>query len=235
MKILFYDLETTGFGFEKCAIIQFAGIMADIGTDNRIRPLEAIDLKMQPRQGKMIDMRALEVNGYSLDEVMSWEDDNTAFMKLIRFLERHVDRNNPMDCIKLCGYSNSHFDSDFLMQWFADNGGCFCSYFWFEQIDVMCEAARYLLNYRPIMNNFKLGNVAEALGISLDEKSLHDGMYDVKVTLKVFKRILDSGDLIMPFDEQTAKAMFAQQQASKDKFRKAKSAFTDENAWIVVS
>ena len=128
MKILFYDLETTGFGFKKCAIIQFAGIMADIGTDNRIRPLEAIDLKMQPRQGKMIDMRALEVNGYSLDEVMSWEDDNTAFMKLIRFLERHVDRNNPMDCIKLCGYSNSHFDSDFLMQWFADNGCSFCSY-----------------------------------------------------------------------------------------------------------
>ena len=167
MKILFYDLETTGFGFEKCAIIQFAGIMADIGTDNRIRPLEAIDLKMQPRQGKMIDMRALEVNGYSLDEIMSWEDDNTAFMKLIRFLERHVDRNNPMDCVKLCGYSNSHFDSDFLMQWFADNGCSFCSYFWFEQIDVMCEAARYLLNYRPIMNNFKLGNVAEALGISL--------------------------------------------------------------------
>lgn len=236
MKLLFFDLETTGFGFEKCAIIQLAGIMVDIDTENHIKPLDAINLKMRPRAGKMIDQRALEVNGYSIDEIMSWEDDQIAYEKFVKFILKYVDKFNSMDKIKLCGYNNAHFDSDFLRQWFIENkDNYFGSYFWTEQIDVMCEAARYLLNYRPIMNNFKLGNVADFMGIKLDEKSLHDGLYDVKITLKIFKKILDSGNLIMPFDDLMAKELFLQQQNTKEKYKKEKSKFTDENAWIIVS
>lgn len=235
MKLLFYDLETTGFGFEKCAIIQLAGIMVDIDTQNSIKPLEAINLKMKPRQGKIVDKRALEVNNYSVEEIMSWEDDHTAYEKFMKFILKYVDKFNSMDKIKLCGYNNSHFDADFLRQWFIENkDNYFGSYFWTEQIDVMCEAARYLINYRPIMNNFRLGNVAEFLGIKLDENSLHDGLYDVKITLKLFKKILDSGNLIMPFDDLKAKEMFLQQQNTKDKFKREKSNYTDMDAWVIV-
>jgi DNA polymerase-3 subunit epsilon len=234
MKLLFYDLETTGFGFERCAIIQLAGIMVDIGTDNSIKPLDAVNLKMRPRAGKMMDKRALEVNGYSIDEVLNWEDDHTAYEKFIKFISKYVDRYDKMDKLKLCGYNNSHFDSDFLRQWFVENGDrWFGSYFWTEQIDVMCEAARYLLNYRPIMNNFKLGNVADFLGIKLDEKSLHDGLYDVKVTLKVFKKILESGHLIMPFDSLKAEELFNQQRLTKDKYKSKPTSYTEEDAWVI--
>ncbi len=234
MKVLFYDLETTGFGFDKCAIIQLAGIMTDIDVDGKIKPLDAINLKMRPRKGKMIDMRSLEINGNSVNDIMSWESDSVAYKKFVKFLLKYVDKFNSMDKIKLAGYNNSHFDSDFLRQWFLDNSDeFFGSYFWSDQIDVYCEVARYLLSYRPIINNFKLGNVADVLGITLDANALHDGLYDVKITLKIFKKILDSKQLILPFDENLAKNIFDSQQKKKDLFKKAPSSISEDEAWII--
>ena len=235
MKLLFFDLETTGFGFEKCSIIQLAAIMVDIDAENKLKPLGAINLKMRPRIGKMIDQRSLEVNGYSVDEIMSWKDDHEAYKEFIAFLDKYIDKYDTLNKAKLCGYNNSHFDNDFLRQWFYENGDKFFgSYFYTESIDVMCEASRYLMHYRPAMINFKLGNVASVLGIELDKSALHDGLYDIKVTYKVFKKILESGNIIMPFDETTATTMFNDQQVAKSQEHRKKSAFTEENAWITV-
>lgn len=235
MKLLFFDLETTGFGFNKCAIVQIGAIVVDMDANNNMKPIDAIDLKMRPRAGKYIDQRALEINDFSVDEIMSWQDDHEAYLKFVKFLGKHVDKFNKIDKFHLVGYNNAHFDSDFLRQLFEDNDDKFFgSWFWVDQIDVMCEASRYLVQYRPIMNNFKLGNVAEVLGIPLDPDALHDGMYDIKLTYKIFKKILDSGETIMPFDEVKATDIFNEQQNDSKKFIKKESKFTEDNAWILV-
>lgn len=233
MKLLFFDLETTGFGAEKCAIIQLGGIMCDLSTDMKLTPVDAINIKMKPRKGKWIDKRALEVTDMQLSDVLTWKDDRDQFMKFIKFLDKHCDRFNKLDKIKLAGYNNAHFDQDFLRQWFLDNDNQFYgAYFWSDCIDVMCEASRYLTFYRMGMNNFTLGNVAYALGIEPDKSQLHDGMYDIKITFKIFKKILESEKLILPFDEETAVSLFNQQRDSKDLFVKHKSLITEEDAWI---
>lgn len=236
MKYLFFDLETTGFGFDKCAIIQLGAIMVDVDNDLKMKPLEAINLKMCPEYGKMIDKRSLEINGYSIEDISKFMPQKEAFNKFIKFLDKHIDRFNKVNKAVLIGYNNQHFDNDFLRQWFYDNGNKFFgAYFWSSSIDVMSEATRYLTSYRPAMLNFKLGTVAKAIGIETDENELHDGLYDVKITFKIFNKIIKSGNFIMPFDEDKAAEMYNQMLIDKAKEVKHISKYTEENAWVQAS
>lgn len=237
MKFLFFDLETTGFGYDKCSIIQLGGIIVDCDINGELKPIDGINLKMRPRVGKRIDQRALEINKFTVEEILSWEDDKIAFKKFIDFIEKHITRYNKMDKLKLVGYNSLHFDIDFLRQWFVDNNNkYFGSYFWSDSIDVLSEASRYLTSYRPIMINFKLGNVAKVLGIKVDESELHDGMYDIKTTYKIFKLIMKSSSKLMPFTEEKATQIFNEQEIEKAKLKAniTESAFTEDTAWILV-
>ena len=233
MKYLFFDLETTGFGFDKCAIIQLGGIIVDVDTELNMKPLDAINLKMCPGYGKMIDQRSLEINGYTLEQLACFQTQEEGFKKFLKFLDKYVDRFNKNDKIKLVGYNNLHFDQDFLRQWFYDNGNKFYgAYFWSDSIDVLSEASRYLTNYRPAMLNFKLGTVAKTLGIETSETELHDGLYDIKITYKIFNKIIKSGNFVMPLDEEKATEMYQQMMIDKAKDTKIISKFTEETAWV---
>lgn len=236
MKYLFFDLETTGFGFDKCSIIQLGAIVINIDDKLNMKPIEAINLKMCPDYGKLIDQRSLEITGYSIEDLAGFQPQADAFEKFIKFLDKHVDRFNKIDKIMLVGFNSLHFDIDFLRQWFSDNGNKFFgAYFWSNSIDVLSEASRYLTNYRPAMLNFKLGTVAKTLGIETNENELHDGLYDVKITFKIFNKIIKSGNFIMPFDEEKATEMYQQMLIDKAKEIKHVSKYTEENAWITVT
>ena len=233
MKYLFFDLETTGFGFDKCAIIQLGAIMVDVNDNFHMKPIDAINLKMCPDYGKMIDKRSLEINGYSIKDLSSFQSSGEAFDKFLKYLDTHIDRFNKVDKITLVGYNSLHFDIDFLRQWFYDNGNKFFgAYFWSNSIDVLSEASRYLTFYRPALLNFKLGTVAKAMGIETKEDELHDGLYDVKITFKIFNKIIKSGNFVMPFDEEKATEMYEQMLVDKSKEVKHISKYTEENAWV---
>ena len=207
--------------------------MVDVDDKLNMKPLDGINLKMCPAYGKMIDQRSLEINGYTIEELSKYQTQEEGFEKFLKFLNKYIDRFNKNDKCKLLGYNNLHFDQDFLRQWFIDNGNKFYgAYFWSDSIDVLSEASRYLTNYRPAMLNFKLGTVAKALGIETKENELHDGLYDVKITYKIFNNIIKSGNFIKPFDEELATEMFNEMMIEKSKETFKKSKFTEENAWI---
>jgi len=223
MKLLFYDLETSGLDFNRNAILQIAAILIDIDVEGSFSVIDAINLKMRPSPEKIIDKGALNVNGLTMDEIETYPDQEEAFAKFIAFLDRNVERFKGAGRLKLSGYNNVHFDADFLSRWFIDNGNDgFYSYFYIDQIDVMCEASRYLLYYRDGVNNMKLGNVAKVLGIKTDDTALHDAFYDIKLTIKVFRKIISAGTPFMPFDQDTAIRIFTEQQEEKVKLRKKK-------------
>ena len=235
MKYFFFDLETTGFGFDKCAIIQLAGIMVDVDADFNMKPVDAINLKMCPEYGKMIDQRSLEINGYSIEELATFQSSKEAYEKFLKFLDKHCDRYNKNSKIFLCGYNSLHFDIDFLRQWFTDNGNKFFgAYFWSNSVDVLSEATRYLTNYRPAMANFKLGTVAKTMEITVESDELHDGLYDVKLTYKILNKIIKSGNFVKPLDEEKAIEMYKQMLSEPKEMRKP-SNFTEENAWVTVT
>ena len=210
MKILFYDLETTGLHPETASIIQLAGIMTEFTEDNEVKPLGGFNYTMKPRVGREVDSSALDINGYTMEELATFQDDREVFEKFMKFLNKHIDQYNKVDKAILAGYNNTHFDTDFLRQWFVDNNSTyFGSYFWSNSIDVMPEASRYFIHYRPALLNFKLGTVAKAMGIETDKANLHDGLYDIKLTLLMFKKLL-SEPYIKPFDPEEAERMYNQ-------------------------
>lgn len=209
MKILFYDLETTGIHPETASIIQLAGIMTELTESNEIKPLGGFNYTMKPRTGREVDLSALDINGFTMEELATFQDDREVFEKFTKFLNKHIDQFNKVDKAILAGYNNTHFDTDFLRQWFIDNNNYFGSYFWSNSIDVMPEASRYFVHYRPALLNFKLGTVAKAMGIETDKSSLHDGLYDIKLTLLMFKKLL-SEPYIKPFDPEEAERMYMQ-------------------------
>ena len=162
-------------------------LISKVGKNRTKNPIEKINLLNKAiRSSYRLDQTAY--NGINIAVASS--------LSIIRFLESELKQ---VDKAILAGYNNTHFDTDFLRQWFIDNNNnYFGSYFWSNSIDVMPEASRYFVHYRPALLNFKLGTVAKALGIETDKSSLHDGLYDIKLTLLMFKKLLNE-PYIKPF------------------------------------
>lgn len=121
MKILFYDLETTGLSSEECGIVQLAAIMTELDEHNNLHILDEINVEMCPRAGKRIESVALEVNGYSLQGLRSLQKDEDGFKQFLAFMRKHINRYNKFDKCILAGYNNINFDNAFLRKWFKDN------------------------------------------------------------------------------------------------------------------
>ena len=80
----------------------------------------------------------------------------------------------------------------------------------------------------------KLDQIKQALNIKVDENSLHDGLYDIKLTYKIFEKILKSKTLFKEFTEENATELYNQNLIDKAKEVYPTQKFTEENAWIQV-
>lgn len=194
MKIMFYDIETTGLYASNCGIHQISGAIAEIRKDEkRVNILDHFNFKVKPFNGKRVYPSALEVGGITYDTISAYPEPAKIYEQFMKIIKKHVDKFNPDDKMFLAGYNNLHFDNDFLRQWFQDCGDrYFGSYFWSNALDVMAEAGKVLINVRPYMPNFKLGTVAKVLGIKFDEGDLHDAMIDIRLTIQIFNKILEN-------------------------------------------
>ena len=194
MKIMFYDIETTGLFASNCGIHQISGAITELKPgDKRATVLDHFNFKMKPFQGKRVYPSALEVGGLTYDTIAAYPEPKAVYNQFIEIIKKHVNKFDPDDKMFLAGYNNLHFDNDFLRQWFCDCGDrYFGSYFWSNAMDVMAEAGKVLMNIRPFMPNFKLGTVAKTFGIKFDEGDLHDAMVDIRLTIQIFNKILEN-------------------------------------------
>lgn len=183
MKIVFFDIETTGVNPAKNGIHQISGEIVINGETK-----EKFDFKVRPNPKAEITPEALEVGGVTKEQIMAYPPMEDVFPKFVDMLSKYTDRFNKKDKFFLCGYNNASFDNNFLRGWFLQNGDkYFGSWFWANTIDVMVLATVYLMNVRANMENFKLKTVAMALGINVDEAELHDASYDIYLTKEIYK------------------------------------------------
>ncbi len=183
MKILYFDLETTGVLPGKHGIHQISG---EIEIDGVTK--EQFNFKVRPNPKAEITPEALEVGGVTKEQILAYPPMEEIFKQFISMLDKYVDRFNKTDKFFLCGYNNASFDNNFLRGWFLQNGDkYFGSWFWANTIDVMVLATPFLANIRNKMDNFKLSTVAMACGISVDSDSLHDASYDIYLTKEIYK------------------------------------------------
>ena len=182
MKLLFFDLETTGTNPEKHGIHQISG---EIVIDGVMK--EDFNFYVQPAPDKEIENKALSIAGITREDLAKYPPMKDVYESLVAMLDKYVDRFNKKDKFFLVGYNNASFDNQFLRKFFEDNGDkYFGSWFWSNSIDVMVLASAYLATRRPDMENFKLSTVAKTLGVDVDDESLHNALYDIRLTKAIF-------------------------------------------------
>lgn len=188
MKVLFFDLETTGVLVNKHSIHQLSGMLL---VDGEIK--EKFDFKVQPNPKAEITQEALDVAGVTKEQIMAYPPMAEVYGQFVAMLGKYVDKFNKKDKMFLAGYNNASFDNQFLRAWFLQNGDkYFGSWFWSNAIDVMVLATPFLASKRAGMENFKQGTVAKALGIPVDDSKLHDALYDIEICKAIY-------DIVSPY------------------------------------
>lgn len=185
IKILYVDTETTGVDPSKNGVWQVSGF---VEIDGQYK--EHFDFVFRPNPKLEWNEKAWEMCGKSKEEFAALKlDHNSAYSLFSNILNKHVDKFNKTDKFFICGY-NAHFDDAMLRAWFDQNKDFYYgSYFWSSRIDAMTLATRKLLHHRHLMPNFQLTTVCKHLGIDVDDDKAHDGMYDIKLTWKLIRKL----------------------------------------------
>jgi len=189
-KYIFVDTETTGVNPKENGIIQLGGIIA-YEENGALAEMERFNYFIRPSEQNIIESRALEVNNLSNEQLMSFPAAIEVYKEFIGVLSKYVDKYNRNDKFQFVAY-NARFDFDFIREWFTNLGDpYFGSWFYFPPLDVMNMAAFLLQKERHKMENFKLGTVAEYLGLK-PEGALHDAFIDILLTKAVFDKFNSS-------------------------------------------
>lgn len=185
MKLLFFDLETTGTNPARNGIHQISGQIVIDG-----KKVEDFDFHVQPNPKAQIEEAALQVAGVTREQVLLYPAMGEVYAQFVAMLGKYVDKFNKKDKFFLVGYNNASFDNQFLRGFFLQNGdNYFGSWFWANSIDVMILASHHLAPRRQEMDNFKLATVAKFMGINVDDEALHDAFYDIYLTREIYKII----------------------------------------------
>lgn len=194
-KILWFDTETTGIDHKQNSIIQIAGV---IEVDGEIK--NEFELKCKPLPDTTISPGALEVTGYTEEQIYSFPDPNDLYKKLKSIFDKHIDKYDKSDKFIVAGY-NIQFDLnmlDALFRYFGDkylgsylNYGC--------KIDVLplVNVFRYLGHIKT--DNAKLETICSFFNIEI---KAHDAFSDIKATRELFFKLMEK--YIIPM-EQTSK------------------------------
>lgn len=183
MKLLFFDLETTGTNPGRNGIHQISGQIVIDG-----KHVQDFDFHVRPNPKAVIEDAALNVGGVTREQVLAYPPMGQVYKEFVAMLDKYVDKYNKKDKFFLVGYNNAAFDNQFLRGFFLQNGdNYFGSCFWSNSIDVMVLASAYIADRRADMENFKLSTVAKFLGVSVSDDSLHNALYDIELTRAVYE------------------------------------------------
>ena len=185
MKILFFDLETTGLSPAKNGIHKMSGEIIINGETK-----ELFEFKVQPNPKCIIEEEALKVAGVTKEQILNYAPMGEVYRQLVKMLSKYVDKYDKTDKFFLACFNNASFDNDFFRGFFLQNGDqYFGSWFWSNSFDIMVLSTPVLAEKRHLMPNFKLATVAEWMGVVVDQEKLHDAGYDIWLTKQIFNAI----------------------------------------------
>ena len=139
---------------------------------------------MKP-SGRMAEQKALDINGYSREQIASFEPWENIYLKFIELLSKYVDKFDKEDKFILGG-QNVGFDSNFVKSWFE-----YCNdKYWFSWV----KAGAFIdtlpmitfLQWAgkvPILENRKNETICKHFGVELN--NAHDAMADIEATREV--------------------------------------------------
>jgi DNA polymerase III alpha subunit (gram-positive type) len=194
MKVVFYDLETSGLDKDVNQIIQIAAIAMEI-EGNKWEPIDETEFKMKFDMDKATS-EALEMNSYDKDV---WEkqglDQSHGVNKFNKFCRTYADvkrvskKGRTWYSTRTAGHNIINFDAPFFRKAAADHG-TFCPMDYSEAMDTRQLAMWELCGWRDrkAPEDFKLTTLAEYFGIS--SEGAHDALADVRINIEVAKQLL---------------------------------------------
>ena len=142
MKILFFDLETTGIRYWRNGIHQISG---EIVIDGECK--ESFNFHVRPNPQCDVDEEALKICHVTKEQIFAYPPMEEVYKQFTQMLSKYVDKYDRSDKFFLAGYNNASFDNYFLKAFFVQNGdNYFYSWFWVNSIDVMVLATQHLLD-----------------------------------------------------------------------------------------
>ncbi len=187
MKILYFDVETSGLDPNHHSLIQLSGI---VEIDGEVK--ESFDFKCKPCSE--VEPSALKVQNRTLEEVSAWPEPRDAHKGFHAILNKYVDPYNQNDFFIPAG-QNVAFDINFLYSFFKQCGDGYLGSFIQGRIDLMVLAtiAYQRGKILPVDEKgkirFKLQYICKALGIPLD--GAHDAMADINATRLSIIKLLE--------------------------------------------
>ena len=184
IKKLFLDTETTGVEIEESHVIEI-GMIIEYGN---IYKEHILNCAPSDPDYSLTEI-AEEKHGYSREDIDKFPSSIETYNSLIKILGGHVNKFDRTDKFVVYGYG-AEFDVQMMRKFFLCNGdNFFGSHFWHPWVDIMTLAMNYLADQRHRLENFKLGTVAEYLGIETDNKKLHGALYDAWLCKEILRKI----------------------------------------------
>lgn len=183
--ILFIDTETTGLSANNNALISLSAIFLGGEFSG-----DYITIRCRPHVGSDIQPAALQCNGYTVSQIMKWEDPATATVKFANWVSERLGTG---ELARPAGW-NFSFDDKFLREWLRRNGDqAFYGNTFTYHYDVM---QAFKIFYPQYKSDTRFGNAKLTTayrGIFGDDlQGAHTEFADCFATLKVFLHIAEN-------------------------------------------
>lgn len=189
--VFYFDVETTGLNAWRHSINQLAGILE---VDGQV--VGEFNELCAPVKGSLVEPKALEVQGRTLEEVNEAQSPLLALNKLQHFLDKFVDKykrgKNPLsDKVWPCAYNGISFDMPFLHAFFERQGDEYIwSYFNQYVLDPIAWVQACRFTGRLRLEDAKLATVYERI-MKKPLEGAHDALADVRALRAVARPFLD--------------------------------------------
>ena len=182
-KLLYVDLETTGLNAKVHAIIELAYI---IEIDGKVVRRGSYKINPTTYNRKVfVSPKALECNGYKVEEFESFRNSSEACKEFITVLANYLDKGQRFTFV---GF-NSSFDIKFLQEWMKDSKqdfyGRFISY---KDLDVFA-LVKYLHYGKIIDTGVSQGLEASCKALNLGYDA-HGAVADIEATRDLHLHLL---------------------------------------------
>lgn len=175
MKTFYFDVETTGLDVSKHGVVQLSGV---IEVDGKIQ--EVFDYRVQPPKGTMVCQEALKVNGFTIEQIKTFDDYKTTWESLKKVMCKYIDQYDGMDKFWPAGY-NVAFDYPFLQKMATTAGETYFGSFFNHKLIDPFQIIRWLdYNGKIRLANHKLETVCNYFEIPIT--NAHNALSDVQAT-----------------------------------------------------
>jgi DNA polymerase-3 subunit epsilon len=182
MKILYFDVETTGRDPKIHDIVQLSGFIEIDGVEK-----ETFDFRIKPFDLKAVDPEALGITGLTLKEISEYPEPKEVYKKIIELFSKYVNKYDKADKFYPAGY-NVKFDLDFLQELFHKCGDIYGTGTWqnWKAIDPL-PVLQFMDGIGLMaLPNYKLSTVCEHFGIKI---TAHNALSDIRATRELIERI----------------------------------------------